>query len=63
MITLKQIYKVSPVVKAEENSGFQSGKSPEPFHHISKTDSCGFKDLFDAELDRLQKEESKRGLQ
>ena len=59
MIALKQIYRVSPVVKAEENSGFQSGKNPEPFHHISKTDSCEFKKLFDAELDRLQKEERK----
>ena len=63
MIALKQIYKVSPVVKAEENDGFQSGKSPEPFHHISKTDSCGFKNLFDAELDRLRKEENKGDLQ
>lgn len=55
MIILKQTYKVSPIVKAEENNGFQSGKSPESFHHISKTDSCEFKNLFDAELDRLQK--------
>lgn len=60
MITLKQTYKVSPVVKAEENNGFQSDKNPESFHHISKANSCGFKNLFDTELDRLQKEERKR---